>query len=81
MSEAVSPRRRGDRAARWEPVSPGLAILPGSLLLFLGLWMVLDGGPVAFGCACLVVGHVLVLAGAVATGVAWGLGLHDDGPA
>lgn len=52
--------------------------MPGALLLFVGLWMVTDGGPLALGWASFAVGLAFLLVGAVAWGVVWGLDLHDD---
>jgi hypothetical protein len=66
------------RQPRWAPVSPSVALLPGVVLLFVGLWMVTDGGPLALGWASFTVGLALMLIGAVAHGVAWGLDLHND---
>ena len=56
---------------------PSAALFPGALLLFAGLWMVSDGGPLVLGWVLVVGGAPLVLVGAVAAGVAWGLDLHD----
>lgn len=52
-------------------------MLPGAVLLFLGLWLVTDGGPPPLGWAVFSAGLTMVLLGAVAQGVAWGLALHD----
>lgn len=58
------------------PAAPSAALIPGVLLLFAGLWMVTDGGPLGFGWACFAVGLALLLTSAVAIGVEWGLALH-----
>ena len=55
------------------PPSTGLALFPGVLLLFVGLWMVSDHGPLALGWACVSIGFATTLVGAVALGTAWGL--------
>jgi hypothetical protein len=78
MSEAAKSASSSDAAPRWAPPSPVAVLVPGVLLLFAGLWMVTDGGPLPVGWACFVVGLALLLVGAVAWGVAWGLGLHAD---
>ena len=54
-------------------------LLPGVLLVAAGLWMVTDGGSLPTGWALFAVGMALVIVGAVAWGVAWGLDLHADG--
>jgi len=53
-------------------------LLPGVVLLFAGIWMVTDGGPLPLGWALFAVGLGLLAVGAVAWGVAWGLELHAD---
>lgn len=78
MADSASPRRGPDSEPRWAPASPSAALLPGVLLLFVGLWMVTDGGPRAVGWASFAVGLGFLLVGAVAWGVAWGMELHDD---
>ena len=67
-----------DTAARWATPSPMVGMVPGIGLLFLGLWMVTDGGPLALGWMLFAVGLAFLLVGAVAWGVAWGLDLHED---
>ena len=59
------------------PPPPSASLLPGAVLLFLGLWLVTDGGPLPLGWAVFSTGLAMVLIGAVAQGVAWGLALHD----
>lgn len=54
------------------------ALLPGVVLLFAGIWMVTDGGPLPLGWALFAVGLALLSVGAVAWGVAWGLALDAD---
>lgn len=51
-------------------------LFPAVVLLFAGLWMVTDGGPLPAGWALFAVGLSLMIAGAVTWGVAWGLDLH-----
>ena len=58
--------------------APVALIAPGALLVFVGLWVVTDGGPHPFGWACVALGLALLLPGAVAQGVAWGLALHES---
>jgi hypothetical protein len=53
-------------------------LLPGVLLVAAGLWMVTDGGSLPTGWALFSLGLALLLVGAVAWGVAWGLELHAD---
>jgi uncharacterized membrane protein HdeD (DUF308 family) len=54
-------------------------LAPGILLVILGAWALSDGEPpLPLGWACVVVGAALLLTGAVAKGVAWGLDLHAD---
>ncbi|HET8985313.1 MAG TPA: hypothetical protein VFN03_06105 [Trueperaceae bacterium] len=75
---AAGPRR-GDLQQRWAPPSPGLAILPGSLLVFLGAWTLSDGElPQPLGWVCVVVGAAFLLTGTIAKGVAWGLDLQGE---
>src|SRR4051794_18320496 len=76
MSHPRDSVGRANVPPRWEPVSPVLAIFPGGLLLFAGLWMLFDGGPVALASASVAVGLALLLLGVVAKAVAWGLELH-----
>lgn len=72
---AHSPAGSGTEQ-RWAPASPIAVLLPGMLLLFAGLWMVTDGGPLPMGWAFFAIGLALLLVAAVAWGVAWGLDLH-----
>ena len=65
-------------APRWAPPSPVAVVLPGVVLVFAGLWMVTDGGSLPLGWASFTVGLALLLVGAVAWGVAWGLDLHAE---
>lgn len=78
MPDAATSLDSSDTAPRWAPPSPVVVLTPGVLLLFAGLWMVTDGGSLPVGWACFVVGLALLLVGAVAWGVAWGLDLHGD---
>ena len=57
--------------------SPTVVWVPGTVLLFIGPWMVTDGG-LGLGWAFCAVGLALVLVGAVAQGVAWGMGVHQE---
>ncbi|MGC4111706.1 MAG: hypothetical protein QM747_15060 [Nocardioides sp.] len=63
---------------RFAPPSPLIVVVPGTLLVFAGLWTVTDAGSLPLGWAAFAVGQALLLMGAVASGVAWGLQLHDD---
>ena len=75
---AAGPKR-GDLQPQWAPPSPSLAILPGILLVFLGAWILSDGElPQPLGWACVAVGAALLITGAVAKGVAWGLDIHSE---
>ncbi|MFB9313434.1 hypothetical protein [Nocardioides plantarum] len=63
-------------ATTWQAPSPGIAIIPGVLLTFVGLWMLTDGGPLPLSWFVTAAGQAFLLIGAVAKGVAWGLALH-----
>ena len=78
MSDATGSPTSSTTAPRGAPPSPAAVVLPGVLLVFAGLWMVTDGGSLPWGCASFPVGLALVLVGAVAWGVAWGLDLHAE---
>jgi hypothetical protein len=72
-------RQRGDEQQRWAPPAPGLALLGGVLLVFLGAWTLSDGElPQPLGWVSVVVGAAFLITGAVAKGVAWGLDLHSE---
>lgn len=60
-----------------ETPPPVAAWLPGTLVLWCGLWMVTNGG-LDLGWALVAFGSSLMLVGAVAQGVAWGMGIHSD---
>ncbi len=57
--------------------SPTVAWLPGTALLIIGLFMGTDGG-LSLGWGFSAVGLALVLVGAVAQGVAWGMDIHKE---
>ncbi|KAA1420925.1 hypothetical protein F0U44_00845 [Nocardioides humilatus] len=78
MSDPASNPTTSDTEARWAPASPMAVLLPGVVLLFAGLWMVTDNGPLATGWAFFAIGLAMLIVGAVAWGVAWGLDLHDE---
>lgn len=78
MSYPVERPGQSGTERGWTPASPITAVLPGVLLLFAGLWLVTDGGPLPVGWAFVAVGLALLSVGAVAWGVAWGLDLHSD---
>jgi hypothetical protein len=56
---------------------PAAAIVPGILLVLVGLWAVTDGGTLWFGWGCFAVGWAFLIMGTVARGVAWGLAIHE----
>ena len=78
MSESKGAPTRSTTAPRWAPPSPIAALLPGVVLVFAGLWIVTDGGSLSLGWAMFAVGMALLLVGAVAWGVAWGMDLHAE---
>lgn len=78
MPDAADPQGRTGPQERWSPPSPSAALVPGALLTFFGLWMATDGGPLPLGLAMFTVGLALLLTGAVAQGVAWGMDLHAE---
>lgn len=57
--------------------SPTTAWFPGTALLVVGLLMGTDGD-LSLGWAFCAVGLALVLVGAVAQGVAWGMDIHKE---
>ena len=75
MSKDVVPEKdfETERGAQ----SPTVAWLPGTALLAIGLLMGADGG-LSLGWAFCAVGLALVLVGAVAQGVAWGMDIHKE---
>jgi hypothetical protein len=78
QSPTASPQR-GDLQQRWAPPSPGLALIPGILLVFLGGWTLSEGElPVPLGWALVVVGAAFLITGAVAKGVAVGLDIPGE---
>ncbi len=76
MTEPAPMRPSADARPGRSITPPSAALLPGAALLFLGLWIVSDGGPPALGWALFAVGLPFLLVGAVALGVAWGLDIH-----
>lgn len=76
MSNEVAPEKSSEMGQRWAP-SPTVAWLPGTALLFIGMWMVTDGG-LSLGWGFCAFGLALVLVGAVAQGVAWGMDIHKE---
>ena len=77
MQDATRPRAVTRAQPKFAPASPSVAFVPGAVLLFLGLWLVTDGGPLPLGWAVFATGVTMVVLGAVAQGVAWGLAIHD----
>lgn len=67
-----------DPEPRWAPTSPNVALVPGVLLVLGGLSVVTDGGPPLLGWAMFAIGQALLLSGAVANGVSWGMALHEE---
>ena len=57
--------------------SPTVAWLPGTALLVIGLLIGTDGD-LSLGWVFCAVGLALVLVGAVAQGVAWGMDIHKE---
>lgn len=55
---------------------PAAAIVPGILLVAVGLFAVTDAAP-GIGWSCFAVGLALLTTGTVARGVAWGLAIHE----
>jgi hypothetical protein len=81
MSPTAASPRGTAIPPRWEPASPGLAIIPGALVLLAGALMLTEGGPPLLAWACAVLGQTLLLLGVIAKGVAWGLDLRGSGRA
>ena len=67
----------GSNTVQRGATSTAVAWLPGAVLLFIGLWMVTDGG-VSLGWMFCAAGLALMLVGAVAQGVAWGMDIHKE---
>jgi hypothetical protein len=76
MDNGVVPEKRSDVEQRGAQ-SPTVAWLPGTALLCIGLWLVGDGGP-SLGWPLFALGLALVILGAVAQGVAWGMDIHKE---
>ena len=57
--------------------TPAIVWLPGTALLCIGPWMVTDGG-LSLGWWFCAVGLAMVIIGAVAQGVAWGMDIHKE---
>lgn len=71
-------RTGADVPPRILPPTTMVALVPGVLLTFVGMWMLTDGGPLALGWAAAVLGLAFLLVGTVAQGVAWGMALHAE---
>jgi hypothetical protein len=76
MSDEVVPENSSEVRERGAP-SPTMAWLPGTVLLFIGLGMVTEGG-LTVGWAFVAVGLSMMLLGCVAQGVAWGMDIHME---
>jgi hypothetical protein len=76
MSNGVVPKNASDLSQRSSP-SPTVFWLPGTALLAIGSWMVTGGVPGLGGVFC-ALGLALMLVGAVAQGVAWGMDIHKE---
>ncbi|WP_107773705.1 hypothetical protein [Nocardioides sediminis] len=76
MSDDVIPENGSAARERGAP-SPTVAWLPGTVLLFIGLGMVTEGG-LDVGWAFVAVGLSMTLLGCVAQGVAWGMDIHEE---
>ena len=72
MSNDVAPE-----AVQRGALSPAVMWLPGTALLSIGLSMVAEGG-LSLGWVFGAGGLALVLVGAVAQGVAWGMAIHKE---
>jgi len=72
-------RTAADVPSRIVPPSPMVALVPGVLLTFVGMWMLTDGGPPPLAWAGFAtLGLAFLAVGAVAQGVAWGTALHAE---
>jgi hypothetical protein len=76
MATPAGPLKPSETEPRWAPAHPIAALAPGVVLLFAGLWMVTDGGPLPLGWACFAAGLAFLIVGAVAQGVMWALDFH-----
>jgi hypothetical protein len=56
---------------------PAAAIVPGILLMTVGLFVVSDSDVLVLGWSCFAVGLAFLVMGTVARGVAWGLAIHE----
>jgi hypothetical protein len=78
MSDAERSSRATTTAPRWAPPSPVVALVPGVVMVFAGIWMVTGSGSLPLGWAFFSIGQALLVVGAVAWGVAWGMDLHAE---
>lgn len=76
MNDDVATGKSSDLGQRGAS-SPTVAWLPGTVLLFVGLGMVTEGG-LDMGWALVALGFAMTLVGAVAQGVAWGMDIHKE---
>jgi hypothetical protein len=65
-----------DAAQRGAP-SPAVLWLPGTLMLWFGVWGVVEGS-VAWAWGVWPVGLALLIVGGVAQGVVWGMDIHKE---
>lgn len=76
MDTDRDPMKQDEATKRYAP-SPTLFWLPGTLMLWFGVWGVADAG-IGWAWGVWPLGLALVIVGSVAQGVAWGMDVHKD---